>query len=159
LKSRILAIIYQIGLEAKATFVNRFKKSIVVLRKFFTFLFSLLFLLVAFTNAHSKPLVESLKEKKFLPSSSHQFENVTAAISGQHAYFEIHVKHSEQNVAARRIYRRSLEHDLSFCSFGTVNDLPFWLFSKIIDHPKHGINPSSVRQSSYYDFMFRLSLF
>lgn len=129
------------------------------MRKFFTFLFPILFLLVAFTNAHSKPLLEGLKEKKFLTSSSHQFENVTAQNSSQNAHFEIHVKHTEQNEAARRTYRRSLEHDLSFCSFGTANDLPFWLFAKITDHPKHGINPSSVRQSSYYDFIFRLSLF
>ena len=159
MKARILAIIYQIGFEAKATFVTRYRKSIVVLRKFFTFLFPILFLLVAFTNAHSKPLVEVLKEKNFLTSSSHQFENVTAENAGQHARFEIHVKHTEQNEAARRTYRRSLEHNFSLCSVGPANDLPVWLFAKITDHPKHGINPSSVRQSSYYDFMFRLSLF
>lgn len=129
------------------------------MRKIFTFFFTFLFLLVAFTNAHSKPLVEVLKEKNFLPSSSHQFDILATASQGQHPHFEIHVKHTEQNDAARRIYRRSLLNDLSFCSFGPANDLPIWLFAKITDHPKHGINPSSVRQSSYYDFMFRLSLF
>lgn len=137
----------------------RFRKSIVVLRKIFTFFFPLLFLLLALNNAQAKPLANGLKEKKLFLSLSHQFDILAADSQRQHPHFEIHVKYTEQNEAARRTYRRNFEHDFSLCFFSTQSDLPFWLFEKIADHPKHGILPSSLRKSSYYDFMFRLSLF
>jgi hypothetical protein len=115
--------------------------------------------LLAFNNASAISIDFKLKEKQLFFSSTDRLDTSIVSIQFQKRCFEIHVEHPDQKDAVRLSKRRNSDDHFSIIALNNPSQIPVGFFVKITDHPKHGIVPSSIRQSSYYGFLFRLCLF
>jgi len=134
-------------------------KTTEILRRIFILFYSLFFFLLAFNNASARSVDSRLNGEEIFYLPLDRLHHSIGLSQEAKAHFEVHVEHPEQKEAARLSKRRNSDDHFSIVFLDSPVSIPNSFFVKITDHPKHGIIPSSIRQSSYYDFLFRLSLF